>query len=156
MEFNTSLFGQVITFALLVWFTMKIVWPPLTGMMEKRAQRIAEGLSAADRAKQDLANAEKASAEKLREAKQHASELIAQAEKRANQIIDEAKDKAKVESERLLAGAQAEITQQVEQAKGVLRQQVATLALEGATKILKQEVDAGKHAVLLESIKAEL
>ncbi|MDR3429849.1 MULTISPECIES: F0F1 ATP synthase subunit B [Silvimonas] len=156
MEFNTSLIGQVITFALLVWFTMKIVWPPLTGMMEKRAQRIAEGLSAADRAKQDLANAEKASAEKLREAKQQATELIAQAEKRANQIVDEAKDKAKVESDRLLAGAQAEITQQVEQAKGVLRQQVASLALEGATKILKHEIDAGKHAALLDSIKAEL
>ncbi|KPC52193.1 F0F1 ATP synthase subunit B [Amantichitinum ursilacus] len=156
MEFNTSLIGQVITFALLVWFTMKVVWPPLTGMMEKRAQRIAEGLSAADRARQDLANAEKASADKLREAKASAAELVAQAEKRANQIIDEAKEKAKVEGERITAGAQAEITQQLEQARGVLRQQVASLALAGATKILQREIDAGKHAELLESIKAEL
>ena len=156
MEFNTSLIGQVITFALLVWFTMKIVWPPLTGMMEKRVQRIAEGLSAADRARQDLANAEKASADKLREARASAAELIAQAEKRANQIIDEAKEKAMVEGDRITAGAQAEITQQLEQAKGVLRQQVAGLALEGASKILRREIDAGKHAELLESIKAEL
>ncbi|TJZ77485.1 F0F1 ATP synthase subunit B [Chitiniphilus eburneus] len=156
MELNASLIGQAITFALLVWFTMKFVWPPLTRMMDERAARIADGLAAADRAKQDLANAERASADRLREAKQQASELIAQAEKRAAQIVDEAKDQAKVEGERLIKGAQAEVGQQVQQAKEALRQQVATLALAGAEKILKQEIDAAKHADLLASIQAEL
>ncbi|XZG70440.1 F0F1 ATP synthase subunit B [Chitinibacteraceae bacterium HSL-7] len=156
MEFNSSLIGQAITFAILVWFTMKFVWPPLTKMMDERAQRIADGLAAADRAKQDLANAEKASADKLREAKQHASELIAQAEKRAAQVVEEAKSQAKVEGERLIKGAQAEIEQQLQGAREVLRGQVADLAVAGAEKILKREIDAAKHAELLASIKAEL
>ncbi|GAA5784465.1 ATP synthase subunit b [Chitiniphilus shinanonensis] len=156
MELNASLIGQAITFAILVWFTMKFVWPPLTRMMDERAARIADGLAAADRAKQDLANAERASADRLREAKQQAAELIAQAEKRAAQIVEEAKDQAKVEGERLVKGAQAEVDQQVQQAKEVLRQQVATLAVAGAEKILKQEIDAAKHADLLASIQAEL
>ncbi|SMC21236.1 F-type H+-transporting ATPase subunit b [Andreprevotia lacus DSM 23236] len=156
MEFNSSLIGQMITFVALVLFTMKFVWPPLTGMMEERARRIADGLSAADRAKQDLANAEKASADKLREAKQHAAEIIAQAEKRASQLVEEAKSTAKEEGERLVKGAQAEIDSQVQHAKEALRQQVGQLAVDGATKILKREIDAAKHADLLASIKAEL
>ncbi|WP_035054843.1 F0F1 ATP synthase subunit B [Andreprevotia chitinilytica] len=156
MDINLSLLGQMITFVILVLFTMKFVWPPLTNMMEERARRIAEGLSAADRAKQDLANAEKASADKLREAKQHAAEIIAQAEKRATQLVEEAKTAAKHEGERLVKGAQAEIDSQVQHAKEVLRLQVAELAVDGATKILKREIDAAKHADLLASIKAEL
>lgn len=156
MNINLSLLGQMITFGILIWFTMKFVWPPLTQMMEERAKRIADGLASADRAKQDLANAEKASAEKLREAKQQAAEIIAQAEKRAAQLVEEAKGNAKAEGERLLAGAQAEVDQQVHQAKETLRQQVADLALAGAEKILRSEIDANKHGQLLASIKAEL
>ncbi|UXY15781.1 F0F1 ATP synthase subunit B [Chitiniphilus purpureus] len=156
MEFNSSLIGQAITFAILVWFTMKFVWPPLTRMMDERAARIADGLAAADRAKQDLANAERASVDRLREAKQQAAELIAQAEKRAAQIVEEAKEQAKLEGDRLIKGAQAEVDQQVQQAKEALRQQVAGLAIAGAEKILKQEIDAAKHANLLASIQAEL
>lgn len=156
MDINASLIGQAITFAILVWFTMKFVWPPLVKAMDERAAKIAEGLSAADRAKQDLDLAEKRAAERLREAKQHAVEIIAQAEKRAAQIVDEAKDGAKQEGERLIAGAQAEIEQQVQHAKEVLRQQVAELAIVGAEKILQREVDQNKHADILASIKAGL
>ncbi|WP_373974015.1 F0F1 ATP synthase subunit B [Chitinibacter sp. SCUT-21] len=156
MEFNMSLVGQMITFAILIYFTMKFVWPPLTKMMDERAKRIADGLAAADRAKQDLENAEKKSADKLREAKQQAAEIIAQAEKRAAQLVEEAKSNAKVEGERLIAGAQGEIEQQIQHAKETLRQQVATLAVAGAEKILQREVDAAKHADMLTSIKAEL
>lgn len=156
MEFNVSLIGQMVTFALLVLFTMKFVWPPLTKMMEERAKRIADGLAAADRAKQDLENAEKKSADRLREAKQQATEIVAQAEKRAAQLVEEAKVSAKQEGDRLIAGAQGEIEQQIQQAREVLRQQVADLALAGATKILQREIDASKHAELLSSIKAEL
>ncbi|MDW5415353.1 MULTISPECIES: F0F1 ATP synthase subunit B [unclassified Iodobacter] len=156
MDINLSLFGQMITFAILVIFTMKFVWPPLTHMMDERVKRIADGLASADRAKQDLALAEKAAADKLREAKQHATEIIAQAEKRGAQLVEEAKGHAKAEGERLVAGAQAEIDQQIQQTKEALRQQVAGLVLQGAEQILRREVDASAHAELLASIKAEL
>ena len=128
MDINASLLGQAITFALLVIFTMKFVWPPLTNMMDERAKRIADGLAAADRGKQDLELAEKRAADKLREAKQQVADIIAQAEKRAAQIVDEAKDVARVEGERLIAGAKAEIDQEVYRAKESLRAQVADLA----------------------------
>jgi F-type H+-transporting ATPase subunit b len=156
MDINASLIGQAITFAILVWFTMKFVWPPLVKAMDERAAKIAEGLSAADRAKQDLEMAEKRAADRLREAKQHAAEIIAQAEKRSAQIVDEAKITAKKEGENLVAGAQAEIEQQIQQAKEVLRQQVAELAIAGAEKILLREVDSAKHAELLASLKTGL
>ena len=156
MDINASLLGQAITFAILVWFTMKFVWPPLTTMLDERAKRIADGLAAADRGKQDLQNAEKLAADKVREAKKQASEIIAQAEKRAAQIVDESKDAARVEGERIVAGAKAEIDQEVHRAKEALRAQVAGLAVAGAEKILRKEIDAAKHADLLTSIQAEL
>ncbi len=156
MDINASLLGQAITFAILVWFTMKFVWPPLTTMLDERAKRIADGLAAADRGKQDLQNAEKLAADKVREAKKQASEIIAQAEKRAAQIVDESKDTARVEGERIVAGAKAEIDQEVHRAKEALRAQVAGLAVAGAEKILRKEIDAAKHADLLTSIQAEL
>lgn len=156
MDINASLLGQAITFAVLVWFTMKFVWPPLTTMLDERAKRIADGLAAADRGKQDLQNAEKLAADKVREAKKQASEIIAQAEKRAAQIVEESKDAARVEGERIVAGAKAEIDQEVHRAKEALRAQVAGLAVAGAEKILRKEIDAAKHADLLTSIQAEL
>lgn len=156
MDINASLLGQAITFAVLVWFTMKFVWPPLTTMLDERAKRIADGLAAADRGKQDLQNAEKLAADKVREAKKQASEIIAQAEKRAAQIVDESKDTARVEGARIVAGAKAEIDQEVHRAKEALRAQVAGLAVAGAEKILRREIDAAKHADLLTSIQAEL
>ena len=156
MDINASLIGQAITFAILVWFTMKFVWPPLIKALDERAARIADGLAAADRARQDLDNAEKKAGERMREAKQHAAEIVAQAEKRAAQIVDEARIEAKQEGERLVAGAQADIEQQIQHAKEVLRQQVAELAIAGAEKILQREVDQTKHAEILASIKAGL
>ena len=155
MEFNVTLLGQAITFAILVWFTMKFVWPPLTNMMEERAKRIADGLAAAERGKQDLEAAEKRVADELRQAKQQATELILAAEKRANQIVDEAKDAARTEGAKLVADAKAQIDQEVLRAKESLREQVASLAVSGAEKILRKEIDAAKHADLLASIKAE-
>ena len=156
MDINASLLGQAITFAVLVWFTMKFVWPPLTTMLDERAKRIADGLAAADRGKQDLQNAEKLAADKVREAKKQASEIIAQAEKRAAQIVEESKDTARVEGARIVAGAKAEIDQEVHRAKEALRAQVAGLAVAGAEKILRKEIDAAKHADRLTSIQAEL
>lgn len=155
MEFNATLLGQAITFAILVWFTMKFVWPPLTNMMDERAKRIADGLAAAERGKQDLEAAEKRVADELRQAKQQATELMLAAEKRANQIVDEAKDAARTEGAKLVADAKAQIDQEVLRAKESLREQVASLAVSGAEKILRKEIDAAKHADLLASIKAE-
>lgn len=156
MNVNLSLIGQMITFILLVVFTMKFVWPPLKKAMEDRAKTIADGLAAAERGKHELELAGKRSADALREAKQQASEIITHAEKRAGQIVEEAKGTAKVEGDRQLAGAKAQIEQEVFRAKETLRQQVATLAVAGAEKILRREVDAKAHADLLTSIKAEL
>ena len=156
MDINASLLGQAITFAILVLVTMKFVWPPLITMLDERANRIADGLAAADRGKQDLQNAEKLAADKVREAKKQATEIIAQAEKRAAQIVEESKDTARVEGERIVAGAKAEISQEVHRAKEALRAQVAELAVAGAEKILRKEIDATKHADLLSSIQAEL
>ncbi|MBV8679086.1 MAG: F0F1 ATP synthase subunit B [Aquitalea sp.] len=155
MEFNVTLLGQAITFAILVWFTMKFVWPPLTNMMEERAKRIADGLAAAERGKQDLEAAEKRVADEVRKAKQQAMEIIATAEKRATQIVDEAKDNASTEGARIVADAKGQIDQEVMRAKEALREHVAQLAVVGAEKILRKEIDAAKHADLLSSIKAE-
>jgi len=155
VEFNVTLLGQAITFAILVWFTMKFVWPPLTNMMEERAKRIADGLAAAERGKQDLEAAEKRVADEVRKAKQQAMEIIATAEKRATQIVDEAKDNASTEGARIVADAKGQIDQEVMRAKEALREHVAQLAVVGAEKILRKEIDAAKHADLLSSIKAE-
>ncbi|KMN35226.1 MULTISPECIES: F0F1 ATP synthase subunit B [Chromobacterium] len=155
MEFNVTLLGQAITFAILVWFTMKFVWPPLTNMMDERAKRIADGLAAGERGKQDLEAAEKRVADELRKAKQQATEIVMAAEKRASQIVDEAKDAARVEGARIVADAKSEIDQEVLRAKETLRAQVADLAVAGAEKILRKEIDSAKHADLLASIKAE-
>ncbi|AXT48460.1 MULTISPECIES: F0F1 ATP synthase subunit B [Chromobacterium] len=155
MEFNVTLLGQAITFAILVWFTMKFVWPPLTNMMDERAKRIADGLAAGERGKQDLEAAEKRVADELRKAKQQATEIVMAAEKRASQIVDEAKDAARVEGARIVADAKSEIDQEVLRAKEALRAQVADLAVAGAEKILRKEIDSAKHADLLASIKAE-
>lgn len=155
MEFNATLLGQAITFAILVWFTMKFVWPPLTNMMDERAKRIADGLAAAERGKQDLEAAEKRVADELRKAKQQSTEIVMAAEKRASQIVDEAKDVARTEGARIVAEAKADIDQEVLRAKEALRAQVAELAVTGAEKILRKEIDSAKHADLLASIKAE-
>ncbi|NDV13520.1 F0F1 ATP synthase subunit B [Crenobacter caeni] len=156
MEFNATLLGQAITFAILVWFTMKFVWPPLTNMMDERAKRIADGLAAAERGKQDLEAAEQRVADEIRKAKQQSTEIMLAAEKRANQIVEEAKDAARIEGAKLVADAKAEIEQETLRAKEVLREQVAVLAVAGAEKILRREIDSAKNADLLASIKAEL
>ena len=155
MEFNATLLGQAVTFAILVWFTTKFVWPPLTDMMDERAKRIAEGLASAERGKQDLEVAEQRIARELKKATQQAAEILLLAEKRAGQIVVEAKDLARVEGARIISDAKSEIDQEILRAKEVLRVQVANLAVVGAEKILRKEIDLAKHADLLASIKAE-
>jgi F-type H+-transporting ATPase subunit b len=155
VEFNVSLLGQALTFAILVWFTMKFVWPPLTQMMDERAKRIAEGMAAAERGRQDLAASEQRAAEELGKARKHAGEIVAAAEKRAGLIVEEARTAADDEGARIISEAKSQIELEVQRAKDSLREQVALLAVAGAEKILRKEIDPAKHADLLASIKAE-
>ena len=156
MNINATLIGQTITFFLFVWFCMKFVWPPIMQALSERKKQIADGLAAGERGKHELELASKRAVENLHESKQKAAEIIAQAEKRASQVIEEAKGVAKDEGNRILVGAKAEVEQEVFRAKEVLRQHVADLAVAGAAKILRREVDAKAHADLLTAIKAEL
>ncbi|MGE5028200.1 MAG: F0F1 ATP synthase subunit B [Betaproteobacteria bacterium] len=156
MNINATLLAQTIMFVLFVWFCMKFVWPPIMQVLTARKQLIADGLAAGERGKHELELASRRATEGMHEAKQKAAEVIAQAEKRATQIIEEAKAQAREEGDRLIAGAKAEMEQEVHRAKENLRQQVADLAVVGAEKILRREIDAKAHAELLASIKSEL
>jgi F-type H+-transporting ATPase subunit b len=156
MNLNATIIGQIFAFFLFVWFCQAIVWPPIVNALEERKKKIADGLDAADRAGRDLEQAQERAAELLKDAKANSAGIIDQANKRANQIIDEAKDKAREEGNRIKAGAQAEIEQQVNQAREQLRQQVATLAVAGAEKILERTVDQNAHAELLKKLAASL
>ena len=156
MNINATLFGQAIWFAVFIWITMKYVWPPLQKAMQDRQKQIAEGLAAAERGKHDLELAARRSAEVIRDGKEKSNDLVGQAEKRAQQIVEEAKETAKGEAARIVAGAKADIDQEVMRAKEHLRERVAELAVAGATKILRREVDAKSHGELLGQLRQEL
>ncbi|HNU09822.1 MAG TPA: F0F1 ATP synthase subunit B [Rubrivivax sp.] len=156
MSINASLIVQMIVFAILVWFTMRFVWPPITAALDERAKKIAEGLSAADKAKADLAAANKRVEVELSKAREDATKRIADAERTAQQMIEEAKGRAVEEANKIIAAARAEAEQASVKAREVLREQVAGLAVKGAEQILRREVDAGVHAELLGRLKAEL
>ena len=155
MNINATIIGQIIWFALFVWFTMKVVWPALNSMIEQRQKTIADGLAAGERGKQELELSANRTGEALRESRERSAEIIAQAEKRVSQMIEEAKTAAKEESSREKAAAQAEIDQQYSRAKEALREQISALAIAGAEKILRREVDARAHADLLDQMKKE-
>ena len=156
MNITATLIGQSVTFLVFVWFCMKFVWPPIMAALAERKQLIADGLAAGERGKLELELASRRAADSMRDAKTQAIEVIAQADKRAAQIIDEAKGTAKAEGDRLIAGAKAEIDQEATRARETLREQVAVLAIAGAEKILRREIDAKAHAELLEAIKKDL
>ena len=156
MNINLTLLSQAAAFAIFIWFTAKFIWPPLLRAIETRQKQIADGLAAAERGRQDLENAGKRAADVLREARGQAQELLAQADQRASQLVEEAKAQAKIEGDRIIAGAKAEIDREVFRAKEALRAQLAALAVQGAEKILRREVDAKAHAELLNAVAAEL
>ena len=156
MSFNLTLITQAVAFALFIWFTIKFIWPPLLRAIETRQQRIADGLAEAERGRSSLAEAQKQTERMLKEARERAHELVAQAEKQAAQKVEESKTAAKTEGERQLAAAKAQIEQEVQSAKAQLREQVAALAVSGAEKILKREVDARAHADMLNQLKGQL
>jgi F-type H+-transporting ATPase subunit b len=156
MNLNFTLFAQAAAFILLIVFTMRVVWPPLLRAIESRQKTIADGLAEAERGRSALTDAQKEKEAILREARNRAQEIVALAEKAASQRVEESKSQAKSEGERLLASANAQIQQEVQSAKQQLREQVAALAVSGAEKILRREVDAKAHADMLNQLKAQL
>jgi F-type H+-transporting ATPase subunit b len=156
VNINLTLFGQMVTFAIFVWFCMKFVWPVIIGAMEERQLKIAEGLDAADRSVRDLEAAQDKVANQMKEAKQEASGIVDQAHKRANQIVDEAKVLAVAEGVRLKVAAEAEIEQEINRAKEELRSAVAGLALAGAEKILEASIDDKANRALVDKLATQL
>ena len=156
MEIGMTLLGQALSFALLIWVTVKFIWPPLVAAIEERQQRIAEGLAAADRSQKDLAQAQDKVNEALKEARVKANEIIEQAHQRAVQMIDQAKLDAIAEADRQKALAQADIDAATNRAREGLRTQVSALAVSGAEKLLRREIDAGTHKALLDELAAQL
>jgi F-type H+-transporting ATPase subunit b len=156
VNLNATLLAQIVVFAILWWFTMKFVWPPITKALDDRAKKVADGLAAADKAKLELQSANKRVEEQLVQSRNETAKLLADAEKRAQAIVDEAKRRAEDEGAKIVAAAKAEAQQQSIQAREALRSQVAALAVKGAEQILKREVNAGVHAELLTRLKTEL
>jgi F-type H+-transporting ATPase subunit b len=156
MNINLTLIMQAAAFAAFIWFTAKFVWPPLMRAVETRQKQIADGLAAADEGRKSLANAEKRIADLMGEARTKASEIVAQGEKFRQETVEQAKAEAKAEADRIVAAAKAEIAQEIARAKEDLRHQVSSLAVAGAEKILKREVDAKAHADLLADIQRQV
>ncbi|MGY6276747.1 F0F1 ATP synthase subunit B [Methylomonas sp. MgM2] len=156
MSINVTLIGQMITFTLLVWFTMKYVWPPIIAALEERKAKIADGLAAAEKGREEVKLAEKKAVSVLKEAKEQSAEIIASAQKRANELVEEAKLQARKEGERLLEAAKAQIEQESLQARENLRKEVSALALRAAEQILKEEIDKAKHQDLLNKAAEQL
>lgn len=156
MNLNFTLVAQAIMFALFIWFAMKWVWPRMLVKIEARQKHIADGLAEAERGRSSLADAHKQTDAILKDARARAQELVVAAEKAASQRIEESKLQAKTEGERIVAAAHASIQQEVQSAKQQLREQVAQLAVAGAEKILRREVDARAHADMLDQLKAQL
>ena len=156
MNLNATLFAQIVVFGILWWFTMKFVWPPITKALDERATKIADGLAAADKAKLELANANKSVQEQLNQSRDEIAQRIADAEKRSAAIVEDAKKRASDEGAKIVADAKAEADQLANQARETLREQVAGLAVKGAEQILRREVSAEVHADLLSRLKSEL
>ena len=156
MSITSTLIIQLIVFLLLVWFTMKFVWPPITAALDERAAKIREGLSAADKAKSELVAANQRVEQELSSARSDAAQRLADAERLAHSMVEEAKGKATEEGAKIIAAAHAEAEQESTKARESLREQVAALAVKGAEQILRREVDAKAHADLLNQLRAEL
>ena len=156
MNINATIIGQIIWFALFVWFVMKVVWPALNRMIETRQKTIADGLAAGERGRHELEAAGKRAHEELARARTRVGEIVASADKRDAQMLDEAKAAARAEAERILVAAKADIDQQIARAKEMLRGQLAALAVAGAEKILRREVNAKTHGEMLDQLKREI
>ena len=156
MNINLTLIGQSITFLFFVMFVMKFVWPPLVAALEERKITIADGLAAAEKGKHDGELARQRVLDTLKDAKVQAQDIINLAEKRASEIVEESKDNARIEGERIITAANAELEQEVNRAREQLRGQVVSLAVSGASKVLKREIDEKANEDLLKDLVAQL
>jgi len=152
MDINATLFGQAISFAVLIWFCARFITPHLAAAIDERQKKIAEGLAAADKAFKDLEGAKDQVAGLIKGARTEAADIMAQASKRSVEMVEEAKGQARAEGERLVHAARAQIQQELGQAKEQLRREVAVLAVAGAKQILGREIDAKAHAELLDRV----
>ncbi|WP_300620750.1 F0F1 ATP synthase subunit B [Dokdonella sp.] len=156
MNLNMTFFGQMLSFAILVWFTMKFIWPPLNAAIEERQKKIAEGLSQAEQARKELADADARVAEEIKKARAEAAAIVEKANHQAGQIVDKARQDAIVEATKQKAIAAADIEAQAHKAREELRGKVAALAVAGAEKILRREIDANAHKTLIDQLAAEI
>jgi len=156
MNINLTLIGQLVTFVVFVWFTMKYVWTPIMGALEARRKEIADGLAAAERGQHEQELAQERAKEALHEAKQQAAEIVNQAHKRAGEIVDEAKQDAKAEGDRILTAAQTEIEQELNRSREALREKVAILVVSGAEKILQKEINADAHKDVVDNVAGQI
>jgi F-type H+-transporting ATPase subunit b len=156
MDINFTLFAQAAVFAIFIWFTARFVWPPLMRAVEERQKTIADGLAAAEKGARSLQDASAKSDEALKAARVQAQEILANANKQATQMIDQANGTAKTEADRIVAAAREEVSREVNSARETLRKQVGELAVAGASKILKREIDAKAHADVLNDLAARV
>lgn len=156
MDINLTLFAQAIVFATFIWFTARFVWPPLMRAVEARQKQIADGLAAAEKGNRSLEEAAVKNAEDLKAARGQAQDIIGGANKQASQVIEQARSQAKIEAERIVEAAKGEVERQVQQAREQLRKQVGEIAVLGASRILKREIDAKAHAEVLQELAAKI
>jgi F-type H+-transporting ATPase subunit b len=156
MDINATIIGQFLTFTILVFVTMKYVWPPITKAIHDREKKIAAGLEAAERSKQELETAEHKAFSIIRDAKQQATQIIEQANLHSAKLIEEAKSNAKQEGQKIIEMAQGEIDRDIAQAREGLKKQFATLAIVGAEKIIRRNLDDSTHQDLLNDLAAEI
>ncbi|AHE99706.1 F0F1 ATP synthase subunit B [Thioalkalivibrio paradoxus] len=156
MNINLTIIGQLLAFSVFVWFTMRFVWPPLSGALETRRKKIADGLAAAERGQNEQRLAEERAKDVIKQAKQQANEILAAAQKRANEVVEESKTTAREEGERIKEAAQADIEQELNRAREELRKQLSRLVVQGAEQILAKEIDAKAHGNLLKDLASRL
>jgi F-type H+-transporting ATPase subunit b len=153
---NVTLLGQMGTFLVFIWFTMKFVWPPIVKALEERRERIADGLAAAERGQRALDEADALVAERLREARQQGAQIIEQADRRGAELVDEAKQNAEAAAERIMSQGRAELELEISRARAALQGEVAAIALSGARQLLEREIDASTHRELLDRLSGQL
>jgi F-type H+-transporting ATPase subunit b len=156
VNINVTLFAQMLVFLLLIWGSAKFIWPPITKALDERRKKIADGLAAAEKGSRSLQDASLKSEEALKAARLQAQEIIGAANKQAAQLVEQARQDAESEKARIVASGHSEVEREVGQAKDVLRKQVGDLAVAGASKILKREIDAKTHADVLNELAAQV
>ena len=156
MNINATLIGQVLVFVILIWFTMRFIWPHIINAVEERQRKIAEGLAFAEKSEKSLADAKSASNELIKEARAQAAKIVEQANRRSNELVDEARGVATAEGQRLVAEARQNVALESTRAREQLRKEVGTIAVAGAGKLLGREIDAKAHADLLEKLALEI